>query len=140
MARPADHTLPYSIYGVSRRHREPLLQFIHESLVASGCRILYSSEADHAPFRISFATPSGERMGIIAYAFFANNRDTRNRPRDEYRFQLKYGGKQSRNEHELWQDPYGLYTTLLVGISPSERFFVGFDPVLHSPTKHFISL
>jgi hypothetical protein len=33
-----------------------------------------------------------------------------------------------------------LYTTVLVGISPSVRFFVGFDPVLHSPTKHFISL
>jgi hypothetical protein len=140
MARPADHTLPYNVYGVSRRHREPLLQYIHDALGASGCRILHSSEADHAPFRISFATPTGERMGVIAYAFYANNRDTKNRPRDEYRFQLKYGGKRERNEHHLWQDPYGLYTTLLVGISPEERFFVGFDPVLHSPTKHFISL
>ncbi len=140
MVRPAEHTLPYSVYGVRRRDREPLLQFIHEALVASGCRIIQSSDAGHAPFRISFETPSGERMGVIAYAFFANNRDTKNRPKDEYRFQLKYGGKQQRNVHHLWQDPYGLYSTILVGISPSERFFVGFDPVLHSPTKHFISL
>ncbi len=79
-------------------------------------------------------------MGILAYAFFANNRDTKNRPKDEYRFQLKYGGKLRHNVHEIWQDSYGLYTTLLVGISPKERFFVGFDPVLHNPTKHFISL
>jgi len=79
-------------------------------------------------------------MGILVYAFFANQRLTRNRPGDEYRFQLKYGGKQKHNTHYLWQDPYGLYTTLLLGISPSERFFVGFDPVLHSPTKHFVSL
>lgn len=79
-------------------------------------------------------------MGIIAYAYFANQRLTRNRPEDEYRFQLKYGGKQDHNLHQLWQDPYGIYTTLLVGVSPGERFFVGFDPVLHSPTKHFISL
>jgi hypothetical protein len=140
MARPGDHTLPYSVYGVSRRHREPLLRFIHEALAASGCRIIHSSSADHAPFRISFETTAGERMGILAYAFFANNRDTKNRPKDEYRFQLKYGGKQNRNLHHLWQDPYGLYTTVLIGISPTERFFVGFDPVLHSPTKHFISL
>jgi hypothetical protein len=79
-------------------------------------------------------------MGIIAYAYFANQRLTVNRPGDEYRFQLKYGGKQNRNLHHLWQDPYGIYTTVLMGISPTERFFVGFDPVLHSPTKHFISL
>jgi hypothetical protein len=140
MARPADHTLPYNVYGVSRRHREPLFHFIREALAACGCRVIHSSSADHAPFRISFETATGERMGILAYAFFANNRDTKNRPKDEYRFQLKYGGKRDQNLHHLWQDPYGLYTTLLVGISPSERFFVGFDPVLHSPTKHFISL
>ena len=120
--------------------REPLLRFIHEALAASRCRIIYSSDASQAPFRISFETAAGERMGIVAYAFFANQNLTRNRPGDEYRFQLKYGSKQSRNVHHLWQDPYGLYTTLLIGISPNDRFFVGFDPVLHSPTKHFISL
>jgi restriction-modification system family protein len=140
MVRPPDHILPYHVYRVSQRSREPLLGYIHEALTASGCSIIYSSDAAHAPFRISFATPTGERMGIVAYAFFANQRVTRNRPADEYRFQLKYGGKQDTNIHYLWQDPYGLYTTLLVGISPTERFFVGFDPVLHSPTKHFISL
>jgi hypothetical protein len=140
MARPGDHTLPYNVYGVSRRHREPLLQFINEALAECGCRVIHSSGAGHAPFRISFETAAGERMGILVYAFFANNRDTKNRPKDEYRFQLKYGGKRDHNLHHLWQDPYGLYTTVLVGISPSERFFVGFDPVLHSPTKHFISL
>jgi hypothetical protein len=140
MARPTDHTLPYSVYGVSRRHREPLLRFIHEALAASGCRIIHSSDAEYAPFRITFETPTGEPMGILAYAFFANQRLTRNRPGDEYRFQLKYGGKRAKNIHHLWQDPYGLYTTLLVGISPRDGFFVGFDPVLHSPTKHFISL
>jgi hypothetical protein len=79
-------------------------------------------------------------MGVIAYAYFANQRRTRNRPADEYRFQLKYGPKHHRNLHDLWQDPYGLYTTLLLGISPNEHFFVGYDPVLHSPTKHYISL
>jgi hypothetical protein len=83
MARPPDHTLPYGVYDVSRRHREPLLRFIHEALASSGCRIIYSSDAAHAPFRISFQTPTGERMGVIAYAFFANRKLTHNRPRDD---------------------------------------------------------
>jgi hypothetical protein len=40
----------------------------------------------------------------------------------------------------LWQDPYGIYTTLLVGINPDLGFFVGADPVLHSPTRFPISI
>ncbi len=140
MSRPLEHVLPYRVYTVSRRHREPLLDFIRAALEASGCRIIRHSDPGVAPFRVSFATTDGERMGIIAYAFFANQRLTKNRPTDEYRFQLKYGPKERSNLHDIWQDPYGLYTTVLVGINPAEQFFVGFDPVLHSPTKHFISL
>ncbi len=129
----------YRRYSVSLRHRKPLLDFILASLDACGCRVIRYSPADVAPFRISFESPDGERLGALAYAFFANKKRTKNRPDDEYRFQLKYGSKES-GTHELWQDPYGMYTTLLVGISPDEGFFVGYDPVLHSPTKHYISL
>src|SRR5262249_24386068 len=64
------------------------------------------------------------------------------------RFQIKYGSKQvvetdsgiAPRRHSLWQDPYGLYTTMLVGINPEKQFFVSADPVLHSPTKFFVSL
>lgn len=140
MMRPADHTLPYRVYQVNPRHRSPLLDFILNALRASKCRPIQYSSPDHAPFRISFETSEGDRMGIVAYAFLANTKATRNRPSDEYRFQLKYGSKEARNVHDLWQDPFGVYTTILIGVSPSEQFFVGFDPVLHSPTKHYISL
>ncbi|HEX8619034.1 MAG TPA: hypothetical protein VF911_15730 [Thermoanaerobaculia bacterium] len=139
MDRPADHALDYRVYTVRRKDREPLVQFMCDALEASGCRILRRSDAGHAPFRIAFQTPTGERMGIVAYAFYAGNELTKNRPPDEYRLQAKFGKKVQPNIHELWQDPYGVYTTLLVGISPQQRFFVGFDPVLHSPTKLFIS-
>ncbi|HET8798561.1 MAG TPA: hypothetical protein VFO89_12785 [Thermoanaerobaculia bacterium] len=137
--RSSEPNETYKTYRVSRHHRQPLLTFITEALEACGCRIIRASDAGTAPFRISFATPEDERMGIVAYAFLANSRLTTNRPVDEYRFQLKYGSKVG-GAHEIWQDPYGLYTTLLVGISPSEGFFVGADPVLHNPTKHFISI
>jgi hypothetical protein len=42
--------------------------------------------------------------------------------------------------HVLWQDPLGLFTTLLIGIDPDERFFVAADPELHNPTKFFIRI
>ena len=131
--------MDYRLYGVRRRDREPLLEFMLHALVTAKCRILGHSPPTEAPFRITFETPMGERIGILAYAFFANSRPTRNRPEDEHRFQLKYGSKDGQL-HELWQDPYGLYTTLLVGIDPNRGFFVGADPVLHSPTRFYISI
>ena len=105
----------------------------------SGCRIITEPSADRAPFRFTFETPTGERLGVVAYAFLANSKVTKNRPSDEHRFQIKYGSK-SDQLHELWQDPFGLYITLLLGINPDAGFFVAADPVIHSPTRFFISL
>ncbi len=129
----------YQTYGVSRKDREPLLAFMLNALREEGCRILYSSPPTAAPFRITFETPEGERLGVVAYAFLANSRLTKNRPGDEHRFQLKYGSKDGQL-HPLWQDPFGIYTTLLVGINPELGIFVGADPTLHSPTPFFISI
>ena len=126
-------------YRVNARDREPLLSFILDALRAAHCRIVYASPPNQAPFRITFESPFGERLGIIAYAFLANSRRTRNRPTDEHRFQVKYGSKDFRL-HQLYQDPFGLYTTLFLGISPDRGIFVAADPVLHSPTRFFISI
>jgi len=131
--------MDYRRFRVSAQDRAPLLAYIREALEQSGCTILRTSPATEAPFRVTFEAPDGERMGIVAYAFLANSRATRNRPSDEHRFQLKYGSKDGEL-HELWQDPYQLYTTPLVGINPQLGFFVGADPVLHSPTRFFISI
>jgi hypothetical protein len=127
------------IYRVQRKDREPLLSFILHALRDAGCQILYSSPPTQAPFQITFETQDGERLGIIAYAFLANSRPTANRPADEHRFQIKYGSDFA-SLHEIWQDPCGLYTTLLVGINPELGFFVGADPMLHNPTRFSISI
>ncbi len=108
-----------------------------DALRNAGCRIIHEPSPDEAPFRITFETPSGERMGIIAYAFLATFTPTKNRPDDEHSFQIKYGSD-DKKPHDLWQDPYGVYVTLLIGINPEKGFFVSADPVLHSPTKFFI--
>ena len=70
----------YRTYGVIARDREPLRAFMLEALEGSGCRILHVSESARAPFRITFETSMGERMGIVAYAFLANSKLTRNPP------------------------------------------------------------
>jgi hypothetical protein len=111
-----------------------------DSLRASGCRIIHAPDPAQAPFVITFETTAGERMGIVAYAFLANESPTKvNRPDDERSFQITYG-PDDKALHELWQDPLGLYTTLLVGIDPAEGFFVAADPEVHNPTRFFIRL
>lgn len=129
-------------YRVQAAARQPLLAFMLDSLRSAGCRVLFYSRADEAPFVITFETRSGERMGVIAYAFLATRTPTKNRPVDERSFQIKYGDKHQgeQNEHVLWQDPLGLFTTLLIGIDPAEGFFVAADPEMHNPTKFFIRL
>lgn len=131
--------MDYRRFRVSIRDRAPLLNFIHAALSECGCTLLHTSPGNEAPFRITFEAPDGERMGILVYGFLANSRPTRNRPSDEHRFQVKYGAKDG-TLHELWQDPFQLYTTLFVGINPDLGIFVGADPVLHSPTRFFISI
>lgn len=127
------------LYTVQARDREPLIEFIVSSIEGAGCRVIHRPRADRAPFRLTFETATGERLGIMVYAFLANTKLTKNRPPDEHRFQVKYGSD-DESLHDIWQDPFGLYATLFVGINPEAGFFVGADPVLHNPTRFFMSI
>ncbi len=131
--------MKYRTYSVSKRNKQPLLDFMLSSLSKCGCTILHHSPSDEAPFRVTFEAPDGERMGIVAYAFLANSRKTRNRPGDEHRFQVKYGSNDGQL-HEVWQDPFELYTTLFLGINLERSVFIGADPSLHNPTPFFMSI
>lgn len=126
-------------YRVLPQDRAPLIRFMVDALEKQGCRVIHRPPANTAPFRITFETPQGERAGIVAYAFLANNKEIKNRPKDEHRFQIKYGSDFERL-HEIWQDPYGLYTTLLLGINTEMGFFVAADPVLRNPTRFSVSV
>lgn len=129
----------YKLYKVQAAARQPLLDFITGALQDAGCRILYTSPANLAPFRVTFETPEGERLGIVAYAFLSNSVLTKNRPADEHRFQVKFG-PDDKKLHTIWTDPYLLYTTLFVGVDPGRGIFVGADPMMHNPTRFFISV
>jgi hypothetical protein len=126
-------------YTVSRTKKQALVDYIRGALEICGCRMIHLPDAGLAPYRFTFEAPSGERHGIMVYAFFANSKVTLNRPGDEHRFQVKYG-PDDKQEHAIWQDPYGLYTTLFCGIDPERGTFVGVDPEMHNPTRFFKSI
>jgi hypothetical protein len=130
-------------YTVQKTAKQPLRDFLLKGLEGVGCKIIFASPATFAPFVISVETKTSERLGIVAYAFLANKTLTKNRPQDERSFQIKYSDKSeysSANSHQIWQDEFGLFTTLFLGIDLNEGFFVAADPVLHNPTKFFIRL
>jgi hypothetical protein len=99
----------WKVYSVSARDKAPLIEFIREALVARGCTIHHMSAANRAPFHIVLDMPGGERLGVLAYAFLANSKATKNRPADEHRFQIKYGGDLS-GVIDVAVDPFGLTT------------------------------
>jgi hypothetical protein len=80
-------------YSVQPASRRPLLNFMLAGLADAGCRLLYNSGPGRAPFVMTFESPTGERFGVVAYAFLANRTVTKNRPPDERSFQIKYGSK-----------------------------------------------
>lgn len=125
---------PYETYRVSAKHRGPLIEWMCSALEEAGCRVISSTPPNEAPFQIAFELATGERRGIVAYAFLANNERIKNRPADEHRFQVKYGSEFKR-DHEVWQDEFGLYTTLFLGINPKLDIFVAADPWLHRVTR-----
>lgn len=123
----------WKVYTVSAHDKAPLLEFIQAALVLRGCTIVHASPADRAPFFIVFNLPGGERMSVLAYAFLANAKATKNRPTDEHRFQVKYGGDLS-GVIDVATDPYGITTTIFLGIDLERQVFVAADPLMNNPS------
>lgn len=129
----------YNQWIVQRSARKPLLDFILRGLELAGCTVIYASDPGYAPFYITFENLVGERHGILVYAFLANSRITKNRPIDEHRFQIKYGGDKAALL-PVEQDRSGLVTSLFVGIDLERNLLVGADPIIYDQTRMFISL
>jgi hypothetical protein len=123
----------WKVYPVSARDKAPLLHFIREALEARGCTIRHLSAANRAPFHLVLEMPGGERLGVLVYAFLANSRTTRNRPPDEHRFQIKYGGDLS-GVIDVAVDPHGVTTTIFIGIDLERKIFVAVDPLMNNPS------
>jgi hypothetical protein len=120
--------------------REPLHGFLQQAVHASGGRVLYASSPSRAPVYLGVHGSHDERIGLLIYPFTANQRPTTNRPQDEHRFQIRYGGAESwREEHPLGRDVAQVDTTLVLGVHLEQEILVGLDPALYDPLPMGIS-
>lgn len=117
------------------------MSWVVEGLRAAGAEIVKEPDPSRAPFVLLLDLPwTGERLGIVGYLFTSTSRETRNRPDDEARFQIKYGSKPDENLHWLFADPNGLWLTVLWGIDLESGQAISVDPEAHNPTKFFVSV
>lgn len=124
------------VYG-SQRGR--LLDVVARGLTEAGCSEIKRSGRGKAPYIVSYVSPSGHREGLICYLMTATKVETRNRPSDEIRFQIKFGSKDSGGDNslKLYFDPFRVYTTLLLAVDETEDVVVSIDPVSHAGRKMF---
>ncbi|HEY7643528.1 MAG TPA: hypothetical protein VH858_00675 [Hyphomicrobiales bacterium] len=133
--KPAEIESAFSwrAYSVSAHDKRLLLQFITDALNGRGCLVRHVSAPNRAPFFVVFDLPGGERMSVLVYAFLANSRVTKNRPADEHRFQIKYGGDLT-GVIDVAVDPHGITTTIFLGIDLERKIFVAADPLMNNPS------
>ncbi len=106
---------------------------IAAAIRASGGEIVEAPHGDVAPFVFDVRLDTGQRHRIICYAFTANRYEQEGRPKDEHRFQVKYGSDFTRL-HELAIRTAPNTTTLFFGVYEDGDLFVAADPAMHNPT------
>ena len=117
--------------------RAPDHALIERAVAASGGQLLFSSGPSIAPLFLGVETPGGERIGLNAYVFHANQVQTKNRPSDEHRAQIRYrdvNAKEWReSEHPLGFDPAGVDLTLVLVAHIDADLIIALDPLAYDP-------
>ncbi|AZZ56400.1 hypothetical protein [Rathayibacter iranicus] len=127
------------VYNVSRR--SDIHTFLVQAVERSGGLVLYASSPQRAPVYFGVQLPSGERLGLLIYPFRMTNRIITNRPDDEIRGQIRYGGEDTWNrEHRLGRDVAGVDITLVLGVDLDDGVLFGLDPQLYEILPMGISL
>lgn len=121
--------------------RGDVAAFVADAVTAGGGRLVWHSEPTRAPLYVAADAGDGERLGLLVYPFRMTTVLTRNRPSDESRMQVRYGGEASWDgDHSLGWDPAGVDVTMVVGCHLQRRLFVGLDPATYDPLPMGISL
>lgn len=122
-----------------RVHGAKNVRAIADALKLCGARILSTPKPNVAPFEFRVLTPDGEPLDLVCYAFTANKYRQKGRPKDEHRFQMKYGSEFDRY-HELFIDEQQKKVTLMFGWHAEKRLFIAVDPRMHTPTWFSMSV
>ncbi|OHU78363.1 hypothetical protein HBA97_03685 [Mycobacteroides chelonae] len=120
--------------------RTDMHAFLVDAIQLSGGHILYASETKHAPFYLAVQLDSDERIGMRVYPFRVTRNKIKNRPTDEIRGQLRYGGEKSwERDHPVGHDIAGVDVTMVLGIDIADGVLVGLDANLWDPLPMGIS-
>ncbi|QYB01489.1 hypothetical protein I1A62_30135 [Rhodococcus sp. USK10] len=126
------------VYDVIKRG--DIHHMILQAVEASGGRLLYASPPNRAPVYLGVQGDRDERIGLLIYPFRMTQRATRNRPDDEVRGQIRYGGEKSwLEDHFVGRDLAGVDVTLMLGVDVEAGLFVGLQPSLYDPLPMGIS-
>ena len=106
----------------------PLLDHLRGTLCRSGCRFLGIEGTDQDGFRLSFEDRLLRRSGIRGFLFRLGPAGAaRNRLVTTVRLPDSFESRRGA------RDPFGLFTTVPLGIEPVRGLVVGFDPSRHFP-------
>lgn len=118
------------VYRVSGK--KDVYEVIVRAVASSGGEVLYTSPSNRAPLYVGVRLPTDERVGLLIYAFRMKRKETKKRPKDEVRGQLRYGSESSwTRDHRLGCDVAGVDTTLILGVDVESEIFVALDPQLY---------
>ena len=125
-------------------HRREQYDFLTTAIERSGGRVLSSSPPAQAPRFLGLEDEEGKPIGLCAYVFLANRRETRNRPANEHRLQIRYGDVNDAawraQDHPVGFDPLGVDVTLIVGVHLEADLLVALDPLIYDPLPLGISI
>ena len=104
----------------------PLLDSLRDTLTRSGCDLLRVEGADQGGFRLSFEDGLHRRSGICGLLFQLRSAGTE---RDRVVTTLRLPDSIACGPGS--RDPFGLHTSVLLGVEPARGLFVAFDPARH---------
>jgi hypothetical protein len=116
-------------------------EWLLDAVERSGGRVLHATSAMRAPTFLGVEVGE-ERLGILAYVFRVTRVETRARPVDEARLQVRYGSEETwhSEEHPLGRDVAGVDVTIVIGIDLESDVVVGLDPLRYDPLPMGISV
>jgi hypothetical protein len=124
--------------------RQAVVELLEYAIEASGGRLVYSSFREQlvAPIYFGADDTQGGRYGILVYPFTTTRRETKNRPRDEHRAQIRLGDPvRTRDEdNRVARDIAGVDVTLVLAVDPESEFIVGLDPLVYDDLPMGISV
>ena len=122
---------------IYERALRPYHRFVESAVERSGGHVLHSSGTGSAPLFLAVELERGERTVLCAYVFLANRVETRHRPQDEHRLQIRYGNVNDRTwreqHHAVGFDPLSVDVTLVLGAHPDAGLLIALDPLVYDP-------